>query len=531
MREDKMEHVNPEQGGRLTGTHRGSAKLRWIPRLLALVVLLVVAFAFGAMTAEAFPNPFGWLGGAKPTPSPAQAEVPPPAPATAPLGGVPQTFAPIADAVRPAVVNVATTQTVHARGPGGAPGSPFGGNDPFEQFFHRFFGPMPRNFTRRSLGSGVIIDNDEGYVVTNAHVIAHADKIVVTLGDGREFDAKVVGSDEKTDVALLKIKSPGDLAVAKFGDSDAVHVGDWVVAIGNPFGLSETVTAGIISAKGRVIGEGPYEDFIQTDASINPGNSGGPLVSTSGNVIGINSAIFSQSGGNIGIGFAIPINLVRSVVEQLREHGKVIRGWLGVTIQPFTPELSQSFGLEKAEGALVAEVSKDSPAAKAGFERGDIIVEYDGKSIGQAHRLPTLVAETAIGQKVPVVVLRNGERKTLDVTVGQMPENVAAAGGPPEAESEAGDWGLTVANITPDVAQQLGLKETRGVVVTGVANGSMAAEAGLQPGDVILEVDRQKVQDVQEFRKALAKAGKSSQLLLLVNRQGQTLFVALSRGS
>ena len=283
---------------------------------------------------------------------------------------------------------------------------------------------MPRSFTRRALGSGVIIDKD-GYIVTNAHVVKGADKIVVTLQDGREdgreFDAKVVGIDEKTDVALLKIQSPGDLAVATLGDSDALHVGDWVVAIGNPFGLSETVTAGIVSAKGRVIGEGPYDDFIQTDASINPGNSGGPLLNLQGQVIGINSAIYSQSGGNIGIGFAIPINLVKSVVAQLKAHGKVVRGWLGVAIQDITPDLAKSFGLKQAEGALVSDVTPDSPAARAGLERGDIIVEYNGTHIEAAHQLPALVAGTEIGKTVPIKVLRNGESKTLSVTIAEMP--------------------------------------------------------------------------------------------------------------
>ena len=296
---------------------------------------------------------------------------------------------------------------------------------------------MPRSFTQRSLGSGVIIDQD-GYIVTNAHVVKNADKIVIKLDDKREFDAHRVGIDEKMDVALLKIASPHDLTVAPLGDSDTLQVGDWVLAIGNPFGLSETVTAGIVSALGRVIGQGPYDNFIQTDASINPGNSGGPLIDMHGQVVGINAAIFSQSGGNIGIGFAIPIRSVKSVLEQLKTHGKVIRGWLGVAIQDVTPELAQSFGLKKAQGALVADVTSDSPAARAGLERGDIIINYDGTDIDEAHQLPVLVADTKIGKSVSITVLRNGEKKTLHATVAEMPAHLTASGTPSAAAT--GDW-------------------------------------------------------------------------------------------
>jgi serine protease Do len=496
---------------------------------ILILFLVAIGLGFAAGSAEAFPNPlkfFGWSA-AEPTPAPAA-----PAPASAPMRpavGVPDSFAPIAHAARPAVVNVATTQTVRTQGfPGFGPGQqqPFSQQDPFFQFFRHFFGPMPRSFTQRALGSGVIIDKD-GYIVTNAHVVKGADKIVVTLHDGHEHgravDAKVVGVDEKTDVALLKIPSSGDLPVATLGDSDAIHVGDWVVAIGNPFGLSETVTAGIVSAKGRVIGQGPYDDFIQTDASINPGNSGGPLLNLQDQVIGINSAIYSQSGGNIGIGFAIPINLVKSVVAQLKAHGKVIRGWLGVAIQDITPDLAKSFGLKQAEGALVADVTPDSPAARAGVERGDIIVKYNGTHIAAAHQLPELVAGTEIGKAVPIEVLRNGEPKTLSVTIAEMPAHMAAAGSAPAA----GDWGLTVSDITPNLAHRFGLKEGAGVVVTEVDPNSPAGAAGLQPGDVIVEADRKPVHNVTEYDQALAHA--TNQVLFLVDRQGQRFFVALSR--
>jgi len=483
-----------------------------------------VAVVLVAGCAAAFPNPLRYFGWSKTEPQ-ATAVAPPPAPAQAlPVAQVPLSFAAIANAARPTVVNVSTTQTVQTQGlPGfGMQPGPFGEQDPFFQFFRHFFGPMPRSFTRRALGSGVIISKD-GYIATNAHVVKGADKIVVKLEDNREFEAKVVGVDEKTDVALLKIKSPGDLAVATLGDSDSLHVGDWVVAIGNPFGLSETVTAGIVSAKGRVIGEGPYDDFIQTDASINPGNSGGPLLNLEGQVVGINTAIYSQSGGSIGIGFAIPVNAVKNVVEQLKSHGKVIRGWLGVAVQEVTPGLARSFGLKQTQGALVSDVTPDSPAARAGLKRGDVIAAYDGHDIQAAHQLPALVAATAIGKTVTLKVVRNGESQTLSVTIAEMPAQVATSGPSPGAA----DLGVTVSNITPDLARRFALNDTTGVVVTGVADGSAASDVGLQPGDVIREVDRKPVHNVAEYDQALAHA--SDRVLFLVDRQGQRFFVALGR--
>jgi serine protease Do len=496
-------------------------------RLIRIALLIMISFILGEAAAMAFPNPLRFFEGkeSSPTPAPA-AEVA--APAVPPRGApaIPPSFATVARDVKPSVVNVSTTQTVHTEGGPEPFGGPFSQQDPFQEFFRHFFNQTPHNFTQRSLGSGVIID-PTGYIVTNAHVIAHADKIVVKLEDGRDFDAKVVGSDPKTDVAVLKIAAPADLPAARLGNSDTLQVGDWVIAIGNPFGLSETVTAGIVSAKGRVIGEGPYEDFIQTDASINPGNSGGPLVNMEGEVIGINAAIFSQSGGNIGIGFAIPINLVKNVAQEIRQYGKVVRGWLGVTIQQVTPELAKSFGLQNAEGGLVAEVQKGSPAARAGFRQGDIILEYDGKPVGLAHQLPTMVAESKIGQTVSVTILRNGERKTLEVTVEEMPAGERAATVP----ASATPWGLAVADITPKLRQRFDLEETTGVVVTEVKRGSVAEDAGIRPGDVIREVDREPVENVQGYEKALAKSGSASQVLLLVQRQGQSLFVVLQKGA
>jgi serine protease Do len=468
-----------------------------------------------AATAAAFPNPLGFLGSGK--------GASPPPERLASSAGPPFSFAGIVRPVKPAVVNVSTTQTVRSQGvPGFGPGGPIDPQDPFFQFFRHFFPEMPRSFTQRSLGSGVIIDAD-GYIVTNAHVVKNADKIVVKLDDKREFEARRIGLDEKSDVALLKIASPHDLIVAPLGDSGTLQVGDWVLAIGNPFGLAETVTAGIVSALGRAIGQGPYDNFIQTDASINPGNSGGPLIDTQGNVVGINAAIFSKSGGNIGIGFAIPINMVRSVVEQLKTHGKVVRGWLGVAMQDVTPELARSFGLKKTQGALVTDVTPDSPADRAGFERGDIIVIFDGTDIDEAHQVPMLIAETKVGTTVAVTILRRGEKRTLRATVAEPPNRGAEAAGPDTAQR----WGLSVANITPDVARQLGLASSKGVVVTDVEPNSPAGETGLEPGDIITQANRQPVRDVRDYRKAVA--GTQTELLLLVNRQGQNFFIALRR--
>ncbi len=495
------------------------------PHQNVLVVSLTIVIVATAATAVAF-NPMQWFGGAQPSPT-AGAQAGPPSPAVTPrVSGVPESFAPIAQAAQPAVVNVSTTQTIRAPGGpqlGPSPG-PFGEQDPFSEFFRHFFPQIPRSFTQRALGSGFIIDGD-GDIVTNAHVVKGAEKVVVKLQDGREFDAKVVGIDEKTDVALLKIQSPGNLHVAVLGDSDTLQVGDWVVAIGNPFGLMETVTAGIVSAKGRVIGAGPYDDFIQTDASINPGNSGGPLLNVQAQVIGINSAIFSQSGGNIGIGFAIPINLVRNVVEQLKAHGKVVRGWLGVSIQDVTPDLAKSFGLKETAGGLVADVTPDSPAARTGIQRGDIVIEYNGTTITEAHQLPGLVAETKVGATVPITVLRNGSPIKLSITVAEMPGGKAEMAG---SQPTGANWGLQVSDVTQDLAQQFNLETTEGVVVTAVAPDSPAQDAGLRPGDVISQVNRQPVHNTAEYERVLS-GGNDQRLLLLVHREGQSSFVVLNR--
>src|SRR5262245_29367650 len=437
----------------------------------------------------------------------------------------------------PAVVNISTTQKVERRrrtppfpmppGPGPGPGpNPFGGDDPFEEFFRRFFGDRPPPGQQRSLGSGFIISED-GYIITNHHVVGDADKITVRLSDKEEYDAKVVGSDDKTDIALVKIDVKHTLHAVPLGSSSDLQVGDWVMAIGNPFGLDQTVTAGIVSAKGRVIGAGPYDDFIQTDASINPGNSGGPLLNLKGEVVGINSAIFSQSGGNIGIGFAIPIDLAKSIVAQLREKGKVTRGWLGVSIQSVTPELAKSFGLKEPSGALVAEVTKESPAEKAGFERGDIIIAFNSTSIKDSHELPALVARTPVGDKAQVTILRGGKEKTLSVKLGELTDQQA------KAESEEGsseNWGMTVAGLNSDAARRFQLdRNKKGVVVTEVEPGSSAELAGIQAGDVIEEVNRQSIESVEDFNKAMTDAKDKETLLLLARRGNFTSFFALRK--
>lgn len=381
----------------------------------------------------------------------------------------------------------------------------------------------------KSLGSGFII-NKAGYILTNDHVVENADKIVVTLADGRNYTAKLVGHDSKTDVALLKIEAGGALPAAPLGDSRNLRVGQWVMAIGNPFGFDHSVTAGIISAKTRFI-PGSYSDYIQTDASINPGNSGGPLIDLQGAVIGVNSAIYTRTGSSMGIGFAIPINLVKEEIQELRADGKVTRGWLGVYVQKVTPALSESMGLPQPRGALVAQVLKDSPAMGAGLRRGDVIVAYDNQPIKDSQQLPLMVGETPVGSKVTVKILRG--RLTRQVTVTITPSREEEIQKTMSIEEEAPSTheaalGLGVDNLTPELARQLGISDKGGVVITDVQSGSSAEGAGLRRHDVILEVDRQPIKDVQSYQQALAKAGPGS-VLLLIERGGSTLFVPLKR--
>ncbi len=426
-------------------------------------------------------------------------------------------FVSLAKKVGPSVVNVSTVQTRAT-----AEEMPGSGDDPFSQFWQRFFGgQIPRGPQRQSgLGSGFIIDRD-GTILTNYHVVDGADKITVTLSDGQSYTGKVVGKDQKTDIAIIKIDAHQDLPTVNLGDSDQLQVGEWVMAIGDPFGLDHTVTSGIVSAKGRHIGNGPYEDFIQTDASINPGNSGGPLVNLRGEVVGINTAIFSQSGGNIGIGFAIPTNLVKDLLPQLRAKGKIVRGFLGATIQKVTPEIAETMELKQAQGALVSDLTKDGPAERAGVKIGDVILALDGKQIKDSADLPLQVARLAPGKTVQAKVLRNGKELTLPITVGEIKENEVVA------SAERGELGLAVQKLTPEIAEELGLERTEGVVVTGVTPGSAADDAGLQRGDVIAEVNRHPVRTVADFERETAKTGKGRSVLFLVRRGQGSLFLAL----
>jgi serine protease Do len=431
-------------------------------------------------------------------------------------------FVNLAKKMKPIVVNISTTQM--SEGPGSQEfASPFGEEDPFNDFWRRFFGgPLPRGPQRqRSLGSGFIIDGD-GSILTNNHVVENASKIVVKLSDDQEYEAKVIGRDAKTDIAVIKINAKTSLSAANFGDSDGLEVGEWVVAIGNPFGLDSTVTSGIVSAKGRHIGQGPYDNFIQTDASINPGNSGGPLINLRGEVVGINTAIFSRTGGNIGIGFAIPINLVKELLPQLRGKGKVVRGYLGVLIQKVTPEIAESLGMERGYGALVANVSKAGPADKAGVKVGDVIVEFDGKEIKDSGDLPIIVARTPVERKVRMKVLRDKKDAYLNVVVGELKDEEVVAAAP-----EKGELGLTVQRLTPQMAESLGVERAEGVVVTAVEPGSAADESGIRRGDVIVEVDRKAVRNLEDYKKAVAGVRKGRGVLFLVRRGESTLFLAL----
>ena len=437
-------------------------------------------------------------------------------------GGLPD-FVSLAKKMKPLVVNISTTQVSEGRGGGQEFGSPFGDDDQFNDFWKRFFGgPTPRGPQRqRSLGSGFIIDKD-GSILTNNHVVENASKIVVKLSDDQEYEAKIIGRDAKTDVAVIKINAKSALSAASFGDSDQLEVGEWVVAIGNPFGLDSTVTSGIVSAKGRHIGQGPYDNFIQTDASINPGNSGGPLINLRGEIVGINTAIFSRTGGNMGIGFAIPINLVKELLPQLRGKGKVTRGFLGVLIQKVTPEIAESLGLDKAQGALVANVSKDGPADKAGVKVGDVIVEFDGNAVKDSGDLPIIVARTPVDKKVRMKVVRDKKEIALGVAVGELKDEEVVASAP-----EKGELGMTVQRLTPQMAESLGLEKSEGVVVSAVEPGSAADDAGIRRGDVLMEIDRRPIRNLDEYRKSVAAIKKGRGVLFLVRRGESTLFLAL----
>ncbi len=449
----------------------------------------------------------------------------------APMGntvnGLPN-FVPIVKRVRPAVVNISTTRVIKKQ----QRQIPF--IDPRfrdffgEEFFRRFESPRKRR--ESSLGSGVILDPN-GYIVTNNHVIAKADKIKVVLSDKREFIGKVIGTDPKTDLAVIKINAK-KLPYIPLGDSDQLQVGEYVLAIGSPYGLKQTVTMGIVSAVGRSnVGIAAYEDFIQTDAAINPGNSGGALVNARGQLIGINTAIFSRSGGNTGIGFAVPANMARYVVNNLIKSGKVVRGWLGVAIQPVDRELAKQFGLKNAKGALVSDVIAGTPASKARLRSGDIIISFDGKTVDNPTTLRTIVAKTAVAKTVKVRIIRNRKSMVITVVTGEQPKRLTRAGLTPkekQAESTALS-GLEVRNLTPSLRDRLGLSpDIRGVVITRVEAGSVAESKRLRPGDVIIRINRQRVRNLTDFNRITARLKKRDSVLLYINRAGNKSFVVLN---
>ena len=481
-----------------------------------VVVLVLAAVAAGIVLSAGFNfSPIAralWGDKEKPAVVPAAAGV-----RTLPVD-IPQLF----KEVSPAVVNISTTQVVKFNRP--RMRNPFGPQDPFEEFFHNYFGRMPREQKRKSLGSGFIVSPD-GFILTNNHVVEKAEEVTVTLLDKEEFRAKVIGTDPKIDIALIKIDAKRKLPYVALGDSDKLDVGEWVVAIGNPFALGHTVTAGIVSAKGRIIGSGPYDDFIQTDASINPGNSGGPLFNLKGEVVGINTAIMQ---GGQGIGFATPIQLAKSVLEQLKDKGKVTRGWLGVYIQKLTPEAAENLGISGKHGALVSDVTSGGPAEKAGIRSGDVIVGFNGKEIRDEHELPQAVASTKPGKTANVRLLREGKEMTVAVTIAEM---TGEPGKPAGGHELPKNLGLTVQDITPEIAQRFEIADTKGVVVTGVEDGSPAEDAGFNEGDIIRAIVRQNKRDpvtnAAEFAKLVKKFQSDKTILFLVERDEARILLTV----
>lgn len=439
-------------------------------------------------------------------------------------------FVELSKKLKPTVVNIRTARNIkprpRIRRPQPSPQQQQSPHDNFfDEFFGRFFEDMPQQRPRReqSLGTGFII-SPEGFILTNNHVVNGADEVMVKLSDGRELKGEIKGVDEKLDLALVKIVDKEKFPAAELGDSSALEVGEWVLAIGNPFGLAHTVTAGIVSAKGRVIGSGPYDDFIQTDASINPGNSGGPLFDANGRVVGINTAIVAGGGG---IGFAIPINIAKTVITQLRENGKVTRGYLGVRFQPLTADLAKSFGLDADKGALVASVEKDAPADKAGLKAGDVILEFDGNPINEGNELPRYVAATPIGKKVKMVIFRDKKKQDVFITVGKLQEETAATESA-KPGSEFARIGMNIKELNKELATNLGIKENKGLVVVEVTPGSAAEEAGVTPGSTIIEINGQKPDTLEKFRAIVSKINKGDLLRLLLKRtDGSIHYVAM----
>jgi serine protease Do len=432
---------------------------------------------------------------------------------------VPSSFSGLVKKSAPGVVNIVAQKVIKSSD---EVRSPFGSDDPFRDFFDRYFGDrMPREFRQGALGTGFLIDA-KGMILTNNHVVEDSTDLKVKLATGKEYKAQIVGKDAKTDVALIQIKADGLLPFLPLGDSDALEVGDWLVAIGNPFGLGNTVTSGIVSSKYRQIGAGAYDNFIQTDASINPGNSGGPLLNMQGQVIGINSAIFSQSGGSVGIGFAIPINMVKELLPQLR-LGKVRRSYLGVMLQNITPELKTKLNLTVDEGALVSDIEANGPAANAGIQRGDVIVALDGKGVHSANELAFMVAAIPIGEKTAVDIVRKGKKMTLRAVTEEMKEEKQE----PQSMAEGPHLGLMLQAIDPDLARRYNLSRNQGLLVMQVEEGSPAEQAGLNQGDIIIEVDQQSVTDVSELMRLVSRQAKEGTLLLLVDRGGTTIYMTL----
>lgn len=436
---------------------------------------------------------------------------------------VPESFSKLAEKASPAVVNIRTVKTIKGGGPvfRNFRRGPQGREDPFKDFFEKFFGEdTPREFKQPSLGSGFIIDK-EGFVVTNNHVIQDADQIKVKLGGDTEYDAEVVGRDANTDLALLKIKTGTDLPILALGDSDDLKIGQWVVAIGSPFGLERTVTAGIVSAKGRVIGSGPYDNFIQTDASINPGNSGGPLINLKGEVVGINTAIIAAGSG---IGFAIPINLAEKIIAQLKSEGEVTRGWLGVAIQDLTGEMAEYYGLKDRKGVLVADVFKGDPADEAGIKPKDIILEVNDRKIETSRQLTAMIADLKVGEPAKVEVFRNGKIKTFNIKLAKRDDQRLASRSPAR-EPEDDKFGLRVAELTPEIVQRFGIGDTTGVIVVNVEAESKAAEAGVQMGDIIKEINHRIIETVKDYTGAMDKIGESEPVNLFIWRKNTGFLV------
>jgi serine protease Do len=460
----------------------------------------------------------------------------------------PESFAELAQAKLPSVVTITATSNGQSsedqagEGPGfglppGFPEFDLPPGMPFEDFFRRFGPDGNKNGNQpdlpsrpaTALGSGFIID-PAGYVVTNNHVVSKADEVKVVMHDDREFTASVVGTDPKTDLALLKIDGAGSLPAVTWGNSDQMRIGDWVLAIGNPFGLGGTVTAGIISARARDIGAGPYDDFLQTDAAINRGNSGGPMFNMAGEVIGVNTAIFSQTGGNIGIGFAVPSQVAQPIIAELRENGRVTRGWLGVTIQPVTPEIAEALGLGQQRGALVAQVTPDSPAGKAGIEQGDVITQFNGQQLEGPRELSRTVAQTDVGKQVGITVFRDGESRSLNTTITQLEESRSVEAQEQGRDEQPGPLGLTLAPVSPEMRKRFDLgSEASGAVVVQVKPNSPAATLGLRPGDLITRAGRQSVEGPGDVVAAVKQArdAKQDHVLLLRNRDGNSIFVPL----